>query len=145
MLLTNGFISNDDAPKHFIVSKAGSLKMSPKTEAKLENAFKAVYGERIGFEMLKLERNDGKIWLAIYGNKGTVAAPLKIVEGQSVLDFGGPLGIVNCTTTSSCSCCKVSSCDCSKKNGGQVDCGSSACNKKEVESSDIKALESMLF
>jgi hypothetical protein len=144
MMFTNGFIF-EDAPKHFIVAKAGSLKMNPKAQAKLENAFKAVYGDKIGFEMLKLEKIDGQIWLAVYGNKGTVAAPLKMVEGQSVLDFGGPLGIVNCTTTSSCSCCKVSSCACSKKNGGQEDCGSSSCDKKEVESSDVMAIESMLF
>jgi hypothetical protein len=144
MMFTNEYSSTDD-PKHFVLSRAGSLKMSPKTQAKLENAFKAVYGEKIGYEMLKLEKIDGKIWLAVYGNKGTIAAPVKIVQGQSVLDFGGPLGAVNCVTTSSCSCCKVSSCDCSKKNGGQESCGSSGCGTKEVESNDIKAIESMLF
>ena len=123
------------------ISKVGSLKIPPKKKMHLEKAFKKGYEKSIGYEQLQLEKIDRKVWLVINGNKGNLAIPLVTNDGLQGIDLGGPLGAVNCITTNSCECCKASSCACSKKNGGQVDCGSSNCEKREVDVMDPGTLE----
>jgi hypothetical protein len=119
-----------DGKKKIKVADAKTLKMSPKTHSALTKAFKAVFAKKMGFERLVIE-TDGQPFLVMYGQRGTVAIPLKIDGEYAVIDAGGGTAAVICSTTTSCSCCKATSCACSKKNGGQEDCGSSDCDKDE--------------
>lgn len=135
-MLLSSFSSNQHsgvAKQFYPIAKVGSLKMDGEKMGRLTKAFKAGYGKQLGFESLHLEKADRNIWLVVEGSKGTLAIPLKARNGMNGIDTTGPLGAVNCHTTSSCSCCKATSCACSKKNGGQDDCGSSACDKSEVD------------
>ena len=130
-----------DSKKFFGINKANSLKIPPKKEMQLVKAFKKGYGKSLGYESLTLEKIKGKVWLVVSGNKGNLGIPLVANDGMQGIDLGGPLGAVNCITTNSCECCKASSCGCSKKNGGQVDCGSSSCEKREVDVMDTGTAE----
>jgi hypothetical protein len=121
--------------KVFAVAKVGSKTISRETQGKLLKAFRAQYGQKALVESITLEQFEGKTWLAFLGGGDgtpTVSIALKVINGQYAIDFGGPLQINNCLTTDSCSCCNTS-CKCSKKNGGQVSCGSGDCTSVKTD------------
>ncbi len=122
-----------DKGKQYIVAKVGAKHLSKKVESDLEEAIVAGYKAKPNSVELK-KGKDGMYLSWSFGVERVnyISVALKSSKGNYIIDFGGPLSLTNCTTNSGCSCCKTD-CSCSKKNGGQEDCGSSACDKKEVD------------
>ena len=127
--------STNDKDKIFVVGKSDAKYLAKKVEARLYKAIVKGYGKKPrSVELLKEGRHSFLSWSfgASNGLVENISVKLKSVEGNSVIDFGGPLSLTNCKTTSDCSCCKTD-CSCSKKNGGQEDCGSSNCDEVPVD------------
>jgi len=132
---TGQFSLDGDKDKMYIVAKSNAKYLSKKVEAQLYKAILAGYKQKpLSVELLKEGRQTFLSWSfgVENGLVENMSVALKPLKGNYVIDFGGPLSLTNCITTTSCSCCKTD-CSCSKKNGGQEDCGSSDCDKREVD------------
>ena len=124
------------------MSSAKSFKLSAEKEEMLVVAFKKVYGKRIGFEKLSLEKVDGQAWIAVFGSDGTVGVQLKMDRGQWVMDLLQSAALI-CKKGDGCSCCKFSDCGCGKR-GGTTSCGSTSCDEAAALKDDWSRIREYL-
>ncbi len=141
LLLTTGFMltsfvsSNGDKGKTYVVAKKGAKSLSKRVNAELYKAVSIAFGKKPkSVELIKGHNGMYVSWSfnADRGKSEYISVKLTAQNEDYVIDFGGPLAATNCKTNSDCECCKTD-CSCSKKNGGQEDCGSSACDKKDTD------------
>lgn len=110
--------SSDSDPGFFKVASLKTLKMDSKTQLKLSNAYKAQFGKTpCQVKLIPGGKNGTYLWFESCDKGGqTFGIQLSSKENFFGINFGQPLGINNCNTTSSCTKCKVG-CGCARDSG----------------------------
>jgi len=143
---SSAFTSSPPAERYYKVAAVGQQQIPAANRAKLLAAFRAHYGANASVKEIKIMQKNNSHWLVFLGGGDgtpTVGMELKVINGFLSLDMGGPVAINNCNPKGDCSCCNTE-CACSKKNGGQVSCGSDACESVSTDEILPSAIRNVL-